>query len=121
MITLHDVAAIRAAEQAHAEELASGVLMDRAAHGVAAAVIDLLQQVFGSVVGARVVLLIGSGNNGGDALFAGVKLLRRGVRVVAITSSSTFHDASLCLSMYLLVLMQTLVQLQTKSSMQIKR
>ena len=93
MITLHDVAAIRAAEQAHAEELASGVLMDRAAHGVAAAVIDLLQQVFGSVVGARVVLLIGSGNNGGDALFAGVKLLRRGVRVVAITSSSTFHDA----------------------------
>ena len=42
MITLHDVAAIRVAEQAHAEELASGVLMDRAAHGLAAAVIDLL-------------------------------------------------------------------------------
>ena len=91
MITLHDVAAIRVAEQAHAEELASGVLMDRAAHGLAAAVIDLLQQVFGGVVGARIVLLVGSGNNGGDALFAGAKLIRRGARVVAITSSSTFH------------------------------
>ncbi len=91
MITLHDVAAIRAAEHAHSDELNGGVLMDRAAHGVAAAVIDLLQQVIGNVVGRRVVLLVGSGNNGGDALFAGAKLLRRGVRVVGITSSATFH------------------------------
>ncbi|MSZ41655.1 MAG: NAD(P)H-hydrate epimerase, partial [Actinobacteria bacterium] len=91
MITLHDVAAIRAAEHAHSDELNSGVLMDRAAHGVSAAVIDLLQQVFGRVVGSRVVLLVGPGNNGGDALFAGAKLLRRGVRASAITSSSRFH------------------------------
>ena len=34
--------------------------------------------------GRRVVLLVGGGNNGGDALFAGANLARRGVRVTAV-------------------------------------
>ncbi len=93
MITLHNVAALRAAEQAHADELNRGVLMDRAAHGLAGAVLDLLQQVIGRVVGTRVVLLVGSGNNGGDALFAGAKLLRRGVGVIGVCASATMHQA----------------------------
>ena len=37
------------------------------------------------VYGARVLVLVGSGNNGGDALFAGARLARRGVRVAALS------------------------------------
>ncbi|MDO8732984.1 MAG: NAD(P)H-hydrate dehydratase [Actinomycetota bacterium] len=91
MIKLHDTAAIRAAEQAHAGELASGVLMDRAAHGLAQSVINLLTQARGRVVGTRVVLLVGPGNNGGDALYAGAKLAARGLKVDAISAVPTPH------------------------------
>jgi hydroxyethylthiazole kinase-like uncharacterized protein yjeF len=93
MITLHEVAAIRAAESAHKQELDSGILMQRAAHGVSVAVIELLSQVLGRVTGTRVVVLVGPGNNGGDALFAGAKLLRRGIRVIAVTATHEFHEA----------------------------
>ena len=86
MITLHDSAAIRVAEQAHAAELAGGVLMDRAAHGVAQSIVAFLAQAQVSPLGARAVLLVGPGNNGGDDLFAGAKLARRGLKVDAITT-----------------------------------
>ncbi|MBX4298602.1 hypothetical protein K4H04_22865, partial [Mycobacterium tuberculosis] len=36
------------------------------------------------VYGARVVLLIGAGGNGGDALYAGARLVRRGAGVTAL-------------------------------------
>ncbi len=48
--------------------------MQRAAAGLAAACADVLGRVYGS----RVVLLVGSGDNGGDALYAGARLARRG-------------------------------------------
>src|SRR4051794_41968418 len=51
-----------------------GTLMQRAATGLAVAVADLL----GGVYGARVLLLVGAGDNGGDALYAGALLARRG-------------------------------------------
>ena len=57
--------------------LPEGALMQRAAAGLASAVLDLLGQAYG----ARVVLLVGSGDNGGDALYAGALLARRGCRV----------------------------------------
>ncbi len=95
MINLHDAAAIRAAEQAHPAELAAGVLMDRAAHGLAHAVVELLSQARGLVVGARVVLLVGAGNNGGDALFTGAKLARRGLKVDAVAAVDQVHDSGL--------------------------
>ena len=57
--------------------LPEGALMQRAAHGLAHAVLDLL----GSAYGRRVLLLVGSGDNGGDALYAGAVLARRGVQV----------------------------------------
>ena len=91
MIELHDVAAIQAAEQAHADALASGQLMDRAATAVAAETLALLREVRGGVYGSRVVLLIGSGNNGGDALHAGARLARRGIRVDALCTASAPH------------------------------
>jgi hydroxyethylthiazole kinase-like uncharacterized protein yjeF len=38
----------------------------------------------GALYGARVVLLVGSGDNGGDALYAGARLARRGAGVTAV-------------------------------------
>lgn len=48
--------------------------MQRAAAGLAVVCAQLLGRVYGS----RVVLLVGSGDNGGDALYAGARLARRG-------------------------------------------
>ena len=69
MIRAHTVEQVRAAEAALMAELPEGALMERAAHGLATAVIDLL----GSAYGRRVLLLVGSGDNGGDALYAGAR------------------------------------------------
>ncbi|GGW29903.1 bifunctional NAD(P)H-hydrate repair enzyme [Streptomyces lucensis JCM 4490] len=71
---------VRAAERALMARLPEGALMQRAAAGLAAACADLLGRVYGS----RVVLLVGSGDNGGDALYAGARLARRGAGVTAV-------------------------------------
>ncbi|GGO90029.1 bifunctional NAD(P)H-hydrate repair enzyme [Nocardioides phosphati] len=86
----HTVAQVRAAEEA-SPDLASGVLMQRAARGLAHAVIDLL----GGAYGRRVVLLVGSGDNGGDALYAGAYLARRGALVDAWLLSERAHPGGL--------------------------
>lgn len=80
MRTAHSVATVRAAEQALMASLPDGALMQRAAAGLAAACADVLRRVYGS----RVVLLVGSGDNGGDALYAGARLARRGAGVAAL-------------------------------------
>ncbi|TFV65850.1 UNVERIFIED_ORG: NAD(P)H-hydrate dehydratase [Bacillus sp. AZ43] len=54
--------------------------MQRAATGLATVCARLL----GGVYGRRVALLVGGGNNGGDALFAGALLAGRGARVTAV-------------------------------------
>ncbi|MGA8258440.1 MAG: NAD(P)H-hydrate dehydratase [Nocardioides sp.] len=82
---------VRAAEAALLAELPKGALMQRAAHGLAYAVLDLL----GSAYGRRVLLLVGSGDNGGDALYAGVVLARRGVQVSAWLLSDHAHPGGL--------------------------
>ena len=43
----------------------------------------------------RVVLLVGPGNNGGDTLFAGANLARRGVHVHAVLAADRVHDGAL--------------------------
>lgn len=80
MIGLHTTAQIRAAEAALMATLPEGALMQRASAGLAAACARML----GGPYGARVVLLAGGGNNGGDALWAGARLARRGARVDAV-------------------------------------
>ena len=70
-------------------ELPEGTLMQRAAAGLAYAVIDLL----GSAYGRRVLVLVGSGDNGGDALYAGALLARRGCAVEAWLLSDSAHEA----------------------------
>ena len=80
MIPLHTVGEIRAAEAPLLASLPAGTLMQRAAIGLATVCGGLL----GRHYGRRVVVLVGTGNNGGDALFAGARLAGRGVRVTAV-------------------------------------
>ena len=87
----HRVEQVREAEHALMARLPPGTLMQRAAAGLAAAVADLL----GGVYGARVLLLVGRGDNGGDALFAGARLARRGARVEAVLLSDYAHGEGL--------------------------
>jgi ADP-dependent NAD(P)H-hydrate dehydratase / NAD(P)H-hydrate epimerase len=68
-------------------------LMQRAAAAVAASASDLLLSSTGGRYGRHVMIMVGAGNNGGDALFAGVRLARRGVRVTAVTCLGTPHPA----------------------------
>ena len=74
--------------------LAAGVpLMDRAAAGLAAATEDVLARR-GRRPG-RVLVLTGSGSNGGDALLAGALLLDRGCTVVVARLGRRTHAAGL--------------------------
>lgn len=82
---------VRAAEEVAFAQVPEGALMQRAAAGLAAAVLDLL----GPAYGRRVRLLVGSGNNGGDALWAGAMLRRRGVAVDAVLLSGQAHAEGL--------------------------
>lgn len=77
------VADVRTAEQALMATLPEGALMQRAATGLARRCAELLADRYGHVYGTRVLLLVGSGDNGGDALYAGAALARRGARVEA--------------------------------------
>lgn len=76
----HAVEDVRAAEAALMAKLPAGTLMQRAAAGLAATCAGLL----GGGYGRRVVLLVGGGANGGDALYAGARLARRGAGVTAV-------------------------------------
>nr|WSY52455.1 NAD(P)H-hydrate dehydratase [Streptomyces sp. NBC_00886] len=80
MRTAYSVETVRTAEQGLMARLPEGALMQRAAAGLAVACAQLLGRVYGS----RVVLLVGSGDNGGDALYAGARLARRGAAVAAV-------------------------------------
>ncbi len=88
MLHAHTVEQVRAAEQELMARLPEGALMQRAAAGLAAAVVDFL----GSAYGRRVLLLVGSGDNGGDALHAGAVLARRGVQVEAWLLGDRAHE-----------------------------
>ncbi|GAA1926504.1 NAD(P)H-hydrate dehydratase [Nocardioides hwasunensis] len=91
MLRAHSVADVRRAESLAMAQLPDGALMQRAAAGLAAAVTDLL----GGTYGRRVVLLVGAGDNGGDALWAGARLAGRGAHVEALLLSDRVHDEGL--------------------------
>lgn len=75
---------VRAAEAELFTRVPDGVPMQRAAHGLATVVAGELRARTGGVAGRAVTLLVGSGDNGGDALWAGSMLRRRGVAVTAV-------------------------------------
>lgn len=110
----YTVAQIRDAEARAFQVVGPDALMQRAAAGLAAAILRRLREgrrwsspsrppagfrqaqpahSGGRAYGARVLLVVGSGNNGGDALFAGATLARRGVRVSAWRTGSSVHEA----------------------------
>ncbi|HEY0813205.1 MAG TPA: NAD(P)H-hydrate dehydratase [Pseudonocardia sp.] len=71
---------VREAEKLLMARLPEGTLMRRAAFGLA----RHARQMLDHTAGSRVALLVGAGDNGGDALWAGVELRRRGAGVVAV-------------------------------------
>ncbi|HEY4796693.1 MAG TPA: NAD(P)H-hydrate dehydratase, partial [Mycobacterium sp.] len=76
--------AIREAEAPLLASLPDGALMARAAYGLATAIIGELIARTRGVAGRRVCAVVGSGDNGGDALWAATFLRRRGVAAEAI-------------------------------------
>lgn len=84
---------IRAAEKTLMAKLPEGTLMQRAAAGLARRCASLLQSS-GGVYGRTVLILAGSGDNGGDAMYAGAILARRGADVRVIRLSDRIHAAS---------------------------
>jgi ADP-dependent NAD(P)H-hydrate dehydratase / NAD(P)H-hydrate epimerase len=92
----HTVETVRRAEAELMARLPAGTLMARAATGLATIAARILRDQTDGVYGARVLLLIGSGDNGGDALFAGARLARRGAHVeAALTDPERAHAAGL--------------------------
>ncbi len=80
MIGLYTADEVRAAERAVLGTVRDDVLMLRAATGLA----TICRGLLGRAHGVRVVLLVGAGNNGGDALHAGAQLAERGAQVRAV-------------------------------------
>ncbi|MBN2177615.1 MAG: NAD(P)H-hydrate dehydratase [Demequinaceae bacterium] len=82
---------IRAVEDDVLARVGEDPLMDRAADAVAAEARTML----GDRGAARVVLLVGTGNNGGDALLAGARLANDGASVTAVLLGDSAHPRGL--------------------------
>jgi len=85
----HAVSDVRSAEHTLMEAVPDGALMQRAAAGLAAICAKLL----GRVYGARIVVLAGTGANGGDALYAAARLARRGASITVIQTGSQLYES----------------------------
>lgn len=84
--TAYSVSAIRAAEEpvvATAERAKPDGLMQQAARAVA----DVALSLVSGIAAPRVLILAGSGGNGGDGLYAGAFLAEAGVQVEAMATS----------------------------------
>lgn len=84
MIYAYTVEQLRSAEQRALGRTRPGALMQQAAFAVATRVGRELLRRTGAVTGRRVTVLVGTGNNGGDALYAGALLAGRGAKVMAV-------------------------------------
>ena len=89
----YSVARVRDLEREAMVRVGDGALMQRAAHGLAVAIAGELERRRGLAYGARVLVVVGPGNNGGDALFAGQRLARRGCSVLAVRALGSPHPA----------------------------
>jgi NAD(P)H-hydrate epimerase len=99
MVEAWTAAQIREAERPHLE--AGEPLMRRAADGLADVVREMLRASSRSRDGraGRVLLLVGSGDNGGDTLYAGeslaLELVPQGGAVTVVPVGSRVHEAAL--------------------------
>src|ERR1700761_8134338 len=80
----YSVDEIRDAEAPLLASLPDGALMKRAAFGLSTQIIGELTARTGGIAGRRVCAVVGSGDNGGDALWAATFLRRRGAAADAI-------------------------------------
>jgi hydroxyethylthiazole kinase-like uncharacterized protein yjeF len=80
----YTVDAIRDAEAPLLANLPEGALMRRAAYPLSVAVAAELSARTGGVAGRRICAVVGSGDNGGDALWASTFLRRRGAGAAAV-------------------------------------
>ena len=92
MFGLYPVEVVRAAENRLMSRVPDDALMQLAARGLAVQCLRFVRDVQGHVVGTRVVVLVGAGNNGGDALFAAAYLATRGMSVVALCVADSHHE-----------------------------
>ena len=93
MIEAYTVEQIRAVEAIALDRDGDETLMRRASFAVAD---EIAGRVPAPHPGRRAVLLVGSGNNGGDALYAGAFLRQRGMQVSAVLLDPTkAHRAGL--------------------------
>lgn len=94
MHAVYTVEEVRAAEESVLQDTDEFALMLRASMGLARTCAQVLAVHRAGVYGAQVVVLAGSGNNGGDALFAGAALAKRGAQVVVLPCGSRMHAAA---------------------------
>jgi hydroxyethylthiazole kinase-like uncharacterized protein yjeF len=94
-VDAYTVEDLRRAEGEVIGGLPAGALMQRAAAGLAAVCARHLRQRRGRVSGRCVVLLVGAGNNGGDALWAGARLAARGAQVTSVLTAGSVHHEGL--------------------------
>jgi hydroxyethylthiazole kinase-like uncharacterized protein yjeF len=87
---------IREAEAPLLASLPEGGLMRRAAYGLATAIARELVLLTGGVAGRKICAVVGSGDNGGDALWAAIFLRRRGAAAAAVLlNPDRTHKAAL--------------------------
>lgn len=83
---------VRAAEERAFAITAPGELMQRASFALGVGCAQALQEIYGRVYGTTATVVVGPGNNGGDALYAGAYLAKRGVKVSAhCVVAGVFH------------------------------
>ncbi|WP_160664375.1 NAD(P)H-hydrate epimerase [Pseudarthrobacter sp. ATCC 49987] len=96
MISAYTGTQVRTAEEPFLlEDGVGAVLMQRAAYGLANAVVREVRARGGRLYGASVTVLAGKGNNGGDGLFAAAMLARRGMRTTAVLTAGEAHPDGL--------------------------
>ncbi|WP_210725789.1 NAD(P)H-hydrate epimerase [Arthrobacter silvisoli] len=95
MISAFTGTQVREAEQPLLDSGEGAVLMQRAAYGLAAAVVRELHSRGRRIYGSRVTVLAGKGNNGGDGLFAAARLAARGMRTTAVLTADSAHPEAL--------------------------
>jgi len=95
MISAFTGTQVREAEQPLLDSGEGAVLMQRAAYGLAAAVVRELRSRGRRIYGSKVTVLAGKGNNGGDGLFAAARLAARGMRTTAVLTADSAHPEGL--------------------------